>query len=389
MSLNCFKPLDNARRTSKELDRRISQWSNEYDKTIKLLLLGAGESGKTTIIKQMKILHVQGFKENERKEKAAEIRLNILEALQELIEIMKAMNKIDELENPENHSRLDYIRSLQKNNIEEFSEEFFDHAVALWSDQGLRDVFQQAHEFPMIDSARYFLEKIEEIRKPDYLPSNDDILHSRKRTTDIQKIEFKVEVPKKYGGSSQTFWMFDVGGQRGERNKWIQVFEGITAILFMVASSNFDSKIREDYETNTLEESLIVFETVWNSRFLRNSGFILFLNKQDLLQEKVNSGLSIGTYFKEYHQYQVTAKDGDAHDEYNRTRHFIKDKFMKITENPSEEEVRYEKDVYRKCKDRQCYWHFTTATDTNNVKKVFKDVHNMILIWNLEQITPN
>ena len=50
-----------------------------------------------------------------------------------------------------------------------------------------------------------------------------DILNSRRMTTDIQKIEFDVPVPKKFGGGLQTFWMFDVGGQKGERKKWIQV----------------------------------------------------------------------------------------------------------------------------------------------------------------------
>lgn len=35
---------------------------------------------------------------------------------------------------------------------------------------------------------------------------------------------------------------------------------------------------------------------------------------------------------------------------------------------------------------RECYWHFTTATDTNNVKLVFEDVHNMVIMWNLHEI---
>lgn len=74
--------------------------------------------------------------------------------------------------------------------------------------------------------------------------------------------------------------MFDVGGQRGERRKWIQVFDGISAILFLCASSGFNTKIREDNETNRLKESLRLFEEVWTSRFLQDAGFILFLNKQ-------------------------------------------------------------------------------------------------------------
>lgn len=109
-ALNCLRPQDPHRRTSKDLDKKISSWMKQYKKSIKLLLLGkrtwtwtrscdfvlflfvrnvrnvlhiigAGESGKTTIIKQMKILHVEGFSMAERQEKAFEIRRNILESI--------------------------------------------------------------------------------------------------------------------------------------------------------------------------------------------------------------------------------------------------------------------------------------------------------------------
>lgn len=60
--------------------------------------------------------------------------------------------------------------------------------------------------------------------------------------------------------------MFDVGGQRGERRKWIQVFDGITAILFLVASSGFDLKLREDPSVNRLQEAFNLFQDVWKSR---------------------------------------------------------------------------------------------------------------------------
>ncbi|CAG2180107.1 unnamed protein product, partial [Oppiella nova] len=79
---------DPNRRASKELDKKINVWMKQYRKSIKLLLLGAGESGKTTIIKQMKILHIEGFSDAERKEKVLEIRCNLLEAIKELTENM-------------------------------------------------------------------------------------------------------------------------------------------------------------------------------------------------------------------------------------------------------------------------------------------------------------
>ena len=61
LALGCFKPKDIERRTSKELEKKLEEWMQKYNKVVKILLLGAGESGKTTIIKQMKILHIKGF----------------------------------------------------------------------------------------------------------------------------------------------------------------------------------------------------------------------------------------------------------------------------------------------------------------------------------------
>jgi hypothetical protein len=40
--------------------------------------------------------------------------------------------------------------------------------------------------------------------------------------------------------------MFDVGGQRSERKKWIHCFENVTAIVFLVALSEYDQMLYED-----------------------------------------------------------------------------------------------------------------------------------------------
>lgn len=52
--------------------------------------------------------------------------------------------------------------------------------------------------------------------------------------------------------------MFDVGGQRSERKKWIHCFEGVTAIIFCVALSGYDLVLAEDEEMNRMIESMKV-----------------------------------------------------------------------------------------------------------------------------------
>ena len=64
--------------------------------------------------------------------------------------------------------------------------------------------------------------------------------------------------------------MFDVGGQRDERRKWIQCFNDVTAIIFVTAMSGYNLTLREDATQNRLKESLDLFK---NSDHLSNISF--------------------------------------------------------------------------------------------------------------------
>jgi guanine nucleotide-binding protein G(i) subunit alpha len=83
------------------------------------------------------------------------------------------------------------------------------------------------------------------------------------------------------------FNVFDVGGQRSERKKWIHCFEGVKAVIYVVAINEYDMFTQEDADKNRLLDSLEVFQDTVASQFLEGSDFILFLNKTDLLREKV------------------------------------------------------------------------------------------------------
>lgn len=74
-------PRDPFRNWSKELDKRLAVWAENFNSSYKLLLLGAAGAGKTTILKQMKIIHFEGFTLEERQQKAKEIRSNLLESV--------------------------------------------------------------------------------------------------------------------------------------------------------------------------------------------------------------------------------------------------------------------------------------------------------------------
>lgn len=77
-----------------------------------------------------------------------------------------------------------------------------------------------------------FLDRIDEVKKPTYMPTVLDVLYCRITTTSISKIEFKIKYKNEL---DVEFWMYDVGGQRGQRKKWISV-----RILYCFLIKSFD-----------------------------------------------------------------------------------------------------------------------------------------------------
>uniref|UniRef100_A0A8C7CLQ4 Guanine nucleotide-binding protein G(s) subunit alpha n=1 Tax=Oncorhynchus kisutch TaxID=8019 RepID=A0A8C7CLQ4_ONCKI len=349
---------------SRNIDKSLKAEKREYKQTHRLLLLGAGESGKSTIVKQMRILHVNGFNEV----------FNTFQDLQKHLKnstIVTAMSTLTppvRLANPAHQFRIEYILNLVNQKDFEFTSEFYEHAKTLWQDEGVKACFERSNEYQLIDCAQYFLEKIEIVKQSDYSPTDQDLLRCRVLTSGIFETRFQVD--------KVNFHMFDVGGQRDERRKWIQCFNDVTAIIFVVASSSYNMVIREDNQTNRLQEALNLFKNIWNNRWLRTISVILFLNKQDLLAEKVLAGKSkIEEYFPEFGRYttpdDATPEPGED-PRVTRAKYFIRDEFLRIS-TASGDGRHY------------CYPHFTCAVDTENIRRVFNDCRDIIQRMHLRQ----
>ncbi|XP_065676035.1 guanine nucleotide-binding protein G(s) subunit alpha isoform X2 [Hydra vulgaris] len=369
--MGCFSNReDEAKKISKKIDMNISKDKVSYRATHRLLLLGAGESGKSTIVKQMRILHVDGFNETEKKEKIEDIKKNIKEGILTITGAMKTIVPPVKLENPANQWRIDWLHDNATVDDNDFTypEEFYNHVEVLWKDKGVQECFERSNEYQLIDCAQYFLDRTADVRKPVYSPSNQDLLRCRVLTRGIIETRFQVD--------RVNFHMFDVGGQRDERRKWIQCFNDVTAIIFVVACSSYNLVLREDPTTNRLRESLTLFTGIWNNRFLKTISVILFLNKQDLLREKVLAQKSkIEDYFADYARYRTpedAVKEASEEEEVTRAKYFIRDEFLRISTATGEGK-------------HYCYPHFTCAVDTENIRRVFNDCRDIIQRMHLRQ----
>ncbi|XP_066443329.1 guanine nucleotide-binding protein G(s) subunit alpha isoform X2 [Eleutherodactylus coqui] len=403
------------REANKKIDKQLQKDKQVYRATHRLLLLGAGESGKSTIVKQMRILHVNGFNAEEKKIKVQDIKNNIKEAIETIVTAMGNLSPPVELANPDNQFRIDYITNLPSHKDFDFPLEFYEHTKALWQDEGVKACYERSNEYQLIDCAQYFLDKIEIVQQNDYTPTDQDLLRCRVLTSGIFETKFQVD--------KVNFHMFDVGGQRDERRKWIQCFNDVTAIIFVVASSSYNMVIREDNQTNRLQEALNLFKSIWNNRWLRTISVILFLNKQDLLAEKVLAGKSkIEDYFPDFGRYTTpddAIPEPGEDPRVTRAKYFIRDEFLgrdqrgvpsrvvsRVVQSGGGRAARRSDEPPRK--DRRgrpsppqpgpkristasgdgrhyCYPHFTCAVDTENIRRVFNDCRDIIQRMHLRQ----
>ncbi|KAJ7319418.1 G-protein alpha subunit [Mycena albidolilacea] len=343
----CASQLDRTSKSrSDEIDRQLEEDSKRYKKECKILLLGSGESGKSTIVKQMKIIHQDGFSPDELRAWRPTIHRNAVDSARAVCEAIRAC-KLEELLQ-EGHRHLpNAILGVDSATFGEevgMSPETADAIEVLWRDPVVRRVLDEhGSEFYLMDSAEYFVSAIQRLADPAYLPTEEDVLRARLQSTSITETRFNL------GGLS--IHMFDVGGQRSERKKWIHCFESVTSIIFCTALSEYDQVLLEEKGQNRMRESLVLFESVINSRWFLRTSIILFLNKIDVFRGKL-SKVPLERYFPEY----------TGGPDINKAAKYVLWRFMQ--ENRARLSV---------------YPHLTQATDTKNIRLVFAAVKETIL----------
>uniref|UniRef100_A0A669Q4C0 G protein subunit alpha 14 n=1 Tax=Phasianus colchicus TaxID=9054 RepID=A0A669Q4C0_PHACC len=288
--------------------------------TVLLKVIRTGESGKSTFIKQMRIIHGSGYTEEDRKGFTKLVYQNIYTAMQAMIRAMDTLKiQYTSEENEVRHLlirinvEVDKVTVLERRQVEAIKN--------LWEDPGIQECYDRWREYHLSDSAKYYLTDI------------DCIAVVRVPTTGIIKYPFDLD--------NIIFRMLDVGGQRSERRKWIHGFKSVTSVIFLVALREYDQVLAECDSENRMKE------------------IILFLNKTDLLEEKIMYSHLISNFPEYTGPKQDVKAAGD----------FILKLYQ--DQNPDKEKV--------------IYAHFTCSTDAENIRFVFAAVKDTILQLNLRE----
>lgn len=313
---------------------------------ITILVLGTPGSGKSTVMRQFRILYGDGFSSSERTSGLSVIASNVMESISSCIET------IDQCEIVNKGPKTIAISNSLKGAIEGETDgakpqpmgkakELLKLAEEIWCDENLQDLFKDQicdYAVRVTDADGYFLKRIKKMNSPSYIPTDDDLLHMRRPTDGVEEFRFTYR--------SCDFTIIDVGGCKAERRKWINLFSRANMIIYCAPLVDYSITLEEDTNVNSMAESLNIFESVVNLAYFQDTPLLLFLNKKDLLSKQVKA-VSLIDYFPDY-----KGADDNPHE----VVAYIKSKFLhKI-----------------KDKSRPVKVHLICATNTRDVKKAFE-----------------
>jgi len=323
------------------INRKVQEDKEKDERVIKLLFLGAGGSGKSTLFKQLRILYGDGLTEDLRRGYTNNIYNNMIQGMKTLLEgnLDMAADEDDDIQACDEKTAELVQNMLESNTLSPKNAIILQTA---WADPGIQATWKRRLELQVQDSLSYFINNAERISAPGYLPNKDDVLRVRARTTGIVEENMKIR--------NRIFHIVDVGGQRSERKKWLHCFNEVTGLIFVVSLIAYNQALYEDETTNRMKESLELFRKTLvgkdGQENFKDSCIVLFLNKNDLFEEMIKS-YPITKCFPEY-KGELTEED-----QYN----YIRQKYEDQLEN------------------REIFVHRTCATDTDHIKVIFTAVN--------------
>eukprot|EP01083_Nonionella_stella_P156166 505329_1 len=193
---------------SKNYDMAQAAEQHRQQHIKKLLLLGAGESGKSTLFKQMISIYGTGFTQEEFQNYEIVVYNNMVQAIKVLVQWTDELLTHPDIDGtaiiPDHEEAKTFFQELDNQAV--VDAEFAKHLATLWGeDAGIAKTYSLRTKFQFPDSAKYFFDDVERIAAEDYVPNEQ-------------------------------------GGQRNERKKLIHCFGNVTAVIFVAAISEYDQE---------------------------------------------------------------------------------------------------------------------------------------------------
>mmetsp|Transcript_39401 Transcript_39401/g.64459 ORF Transcript_39401/g.64459 Transcript_39401/m.64459 type:complete len:434 (-) Transcript_39401:191-1492(-) len=388
------------------IENAMRQYERHEKRIIKLLLLGAGSSGKSTLFRQIQHIHTNEQKKDSHALSSTQqenlrslIRYNCISQMVTLLQksvmlsdppynlqqcALDAKQSDDENVDTEQTQKaitllLDFAKKVNQeyepHNLQSW-EQLTQAMKYLWRLKAVKATFDHRQFFSLLENMDYFWDKLDDVMQEtehaQYLPTLQDTFNARTTTSGILENEYIIQgIP---------FYIFDVGGQRNERRKWIKLFDLVHAVIFVAALNHYSCVLFEDETCNAMKESIQLFRDLINSKYFNKqyTRFILFLNKKDLFEQRLRDDKIPLTFcFEEYDGPNYGDKTDDEFGSQSEQNEYFESCYDSAIDYIREQ---YLGQIDRKIAKRVTVAVYVTmATNTDNIEKVFNVVRSGII----------
>eukprot|EP01084_Bolivina_argentea_P133889 236284_1 len=334
-----------------EIERRMRQWKEKEQKTIRISMLGSGGVGKTTILKQIDRIYNQ-HDEQERKIMAVYIQDSVVGYMKCLCYHSTILHE----KHNENTLVNEDLKQIQNEMLQMYSPYDLTDAVALkikllWNDNGIKETLKQRHYYQIHDNVAYFLDKIDGIALNEYVPTFEDYLRIKCRGSGFTDHTFRIHDYE----FVEYIKLIDVGGLRSARKKWLKILGNVEGIIYVVDVASYNLKLYEDNITNRLIESMNLFETLMcKTKHIKN--VTICFNKYNLFQEKIKT-IPISVALDDFPIHEMNPNDE------RNVIYFMAEKFANMFEKERDIGEIGPLQIFR-----------TSALDRYCIEQMFKDI---------------
>lgn len=277
---------------------------NKKEQFAKILLLGVGGVGKSTVFKQAKLLYTNGFDSSELDRAHQLIVMQMIRTLTNVLwngSKVNFLNLDDDLKSYMH--QLEIIPATTNTKDESFMKLCRSCIIPAWDRPDVKAAntkLRDRKESTLLDHdedwGNFFLDRAREILETSFSPSSEDMLKLRRETFSPQEVTFKF--------GDYNIKIVDVGGQQKHRDQWISEMEGVSAVIYMSSLADFDQNVPMDeagvsQNKNALQHSFEIFEkAILKEPKFEGVPIVVLLNKSDILKEKIKKS-SFKCYYPE------------------------------------------------------------------------------------------
>ncbi|KAJ7789440.1 heterotrimeric G-protein alpha subunit, GPA2-like protein [Mycena olivaceomarginata] len=317
---------DRDRQLHRQAEKALKDAKAKMAVQVKVLLLGSGDSGKSTILKQMRLIHRVPFSSQETESFRQLVFDNLTRGLKYLLDALPDM----ELELPPAYADVDDAGWRSKKGGDNGED---DEGVTGVRGEGIADdvaLIEGAED--LRDGEPFPMRVLWGASRSGCLPfavrscvalGVTDIVRARARTIGITETTFNL------------------------RDHEMLMVDDVTSILFLVSLSGYDQCLVEDRDANQMQDAMTIWDSICHSQWFKQTSIILFLNKNDLFEKKIKTS-DIKSFFPR--------------------RDYFKRRFGRLAQKAG------------RAKEREIYIHITTATDTELLRVIMAAVEGAIVL---------